>query len=69
MDMDKMHVSMELDSTLRGGVVLKVGSHAPSNFEVFLNIYIYIDIFIYITILLFSKFSLYRLELAPKYLN
>ena len=67
MDMDKMHVSMELDSTLRGGVVLKVGSHAPSNFEVFLNIYIYI--FIYITILLFSKFSLYRLELAPKYLN
>ena len=67
MDMDKMHVSMELDSTLRGGVVLKVGSHAPSNFEVFLNIYIYI--FIYITIFLFSKFSLYRLELAPKYLN
>ena len=61
MDMDKMHVSMELDSTLRGGVVLKVGGHAPSNFEVFLNIYIYI----YITILMFSKFSLYKLELAP----
>ena len=29
MDMDKMHVSMELDSTLRGGVVLKVGTWEP----------------------------------------
>ena len=50
MDMDKMHVSMELDSTLRGGVVLKVGSHAPSNFEVFLKIYIYIYIYNYFTV-------------------